>query len=1172
MKRKVVCSLILMFLTVSEFCAQVTATQCYQAVNVCSNAGFAISPNGSGTMPAAGTFGNPNVVTPPLGAPGGLGCLLVGALNSTWMIINIQTSGTLEFSFGAGSVNPQAGCYDWSMWPYGGGVNCAQITGGSVAPVRCNWNSPCNGGTGIANNLPPGSHATNFPPGLAVTCGQQFIICFSNYSSANTIVNLNFFGSAQVSCNPIPNPLLLANQTICQGNTAVLTVTGSAGNTYTWQPGSITGTATSISVSPTVTTTYSVLGAGGCGSLTGSTTAVVTVNSANGNFSITNANPALPGNSVNGTQCLAGNSFNFNSLSASGIHSWNFGAGASPLTSSAINPTAVTYSVPGTYTVSHTVTSGACVSTIIQTLEVHPDPQVSFTTINNCKNSNIVLNNTSTIAATSSITNYTWSFGAGANPASSNLVNPPTLFYNTSGIQTITLSAVSNKNCVSTTTGTVQVYTTPTSSFNVSPVCFGTTTTFTDLTTPTGSIATWAWDFDNNTTLDASTQNPTFNYPASGTYTAVLITASSFGCRDTLKKTVTVYGRSVPDFGPTTICFNTPTAFTNSTSVTVHANTGAIASYSWSFGAPGGTSSQTNPIYTYTSVSNATANTTYTAWLYATTVNGCKDSISKQVMVYSLPTVNYKADSVCLGLPTTFSFTGSTNGNPFSMSSWDFNNDGSADLNNTSVTASTVMPNIGNSMVGYTVYTNPSGVLQCSASITKAIWVHPIPVANITSTNTCVDIQPLNMSAVSSSIAIGTIANYAWSYGNGNSSLSNTNAVTSQSYSAAGNYVLTLTVTSNAGCKDITNKTIEIWERPNASFISSKTCFGKTTTLTANQAAVSASIASFDWDMNGTPSSIEAAGRSVNYLFNSPGTQTVNLVLTSDKGCKNRIQGRVYVNYLPKPDFYTPKRNGCADLCTAIIDSSAKLTGPAENVSWLWNFGNGQTLGAASGGSNTICYTNSSNTALKNYTVKLVVKTDSGCVDSIKKTNYITVYPNPLANYKWQGQDGNILFSGVEFTNTSVGASHFYWYYNDGVNKIDSVNANPTHFFDTDVPRNYQVWLAVRNLYGCKDTINQWIDIGPEFAFYMPNTFTPNGDGINDIYTGKGIGIKNYNLQIFDRWGERIFVSEDINTGWDGSVRGKMVDVKTDVYQWKVDIIDLRGKARSYVGNVSLIK
>ncbi|MFN7910660.1 MAG: hypothetical protein ACK5QC_02480, partial [Bacteroidota bacterium] len=502
-------SLLLIFQTLNS--QVVTATFCHQAVNICSNASFNIDPNGNGVVPASGTFGNPSTVAPPLGAPGGFGCLLANALNSTWMVINIQTTGILEFSFGAGTVNPQAGCYDWAMWPFGGGITCAQITGGSVAPVKCNWNSLCSGGTGIANTIPLGASPANFPSGLSVTCGQQFIICFSNFSSVNTAVNLNFFGSAQVSCNPIPNPLTLGNQTICQGNSANLNVTGSAGNTYTWQPGNInTGTGTSITVSPTVTTTYTVSGSGGCGSQTGSTTAVVTVNAVNAAYTIANANPAGPGNGTSGTQCLTGNSFNFTSSSAAGVHSWNFGAGATPLTSSAVNPTGVTYSAPGTYTISHTVTNGPCVSTITHTVKVNPMPTATATGTNpTCSQNNgaIQINNTSPLVPAQSVTNFSlngvstggsqFASGLGAGTYNISMVNNfgcpftfPFTLTNTPGITNVNLTPT-NATCVGANGSILAsgvVGGTPTYSYNINGGAYSTAATFNSLAPGTYTI------------------------------------------------------------------------------------------------------------------------------------------------------------------------------------------------------------------------------------------------------------------------------------------------------------------------------------------------------------------------------------------------------------------------------------------------------------------------------------------------------------------------------------------------------------------------------------------------------------------------------------------------------------------------------------------------------------
>ena len=185
----------------------VTAGDCGAAVNVCTNLTFAVDPSGFGAIneiPALGSVGNPNLVGGDFvnSAWGSdhWGCLRAGELNSTWMVVNVATGGMLNFSFGAvGGFN----CYDWIMYPYSP-TACAQIPTGTFAPVRCNWNSPCASFTGIASTPPAGGAVGNFEPDLAVLAGQQYIICFSNYSSALTNVPLNFFGTATVSCTPLP--------------------------------------------------------------------------------------------------------------------------------------------------------------------------------------------------------------------------------------------------------------------------------------------------------------------------------------------------------------------------------------------------------------------------------------------------------------------------------------------------------------------------------------------------------------------------------------------------------------------------------------------------------------------------------------------------------------------------------------------------------------------------------------------------------------------------------------------------------------------------------------------------------------------------------------------------------------------------------------------------------
>ncbi len=180
-----------------------TASDCSNAVNVCTDLSFSIDPNGYGAIdeiPDPGMFGNPS--TNPASA--NMGCLLIGEYNSTWMVVNVSTSGNLEFVFGG--LGAQSGYYDWIMYPYSGPSTCTAIVSNTIAPIRCNWNLTDYGGTGVSDVVPAGGSAGNFEPPLAVTAGQRYIICFSNYSNALTTVPLQFLtdaGNAGVSCTPL---------------------------------------------------------------------------------------------------------------------------------------------------------------------------------------------------------------------------------------------------------------------------------------------------------------------------------------------------------------------------------------------------------------------------------------------------------------------------------------------------------------------------------------------------------------------------------------------------------------------------------------------------------------------------------------------------------------------------------------------------------------------------------------------------------------------------------------------------------------------------------------------------------------------------------------------------------------------------------------------------------
>ncbi|MGZ6537908.1 MAG: T9SS type B sorting domain-containing protein [Bacteroidia bacterium] len=110
------------------------------------------------------------------------------------------------------------------------------------------------------------------------------------------------------------------------------------------------------------------------------------------------------------------------------------------------------------------------------------------------------------------------------------------------------------------------------------------------------------------------------------------------------------------------------------------------------------------------------------------------------------------------------------------------------------------------------------------------------------------------------------------------------------------------------------------------------------------------------------------------------------------------------------------------------------------------------------------------------------------------------------------------------------------------------------------------------NSYGCTAYVQHDIVVGPEFTFYIPNAFTPNGDGVNDFFFGTGIGIDTYDLYIFDRWGNMIFHGHDLNDMWNGKANGGSEIAQQDVYVWKVKLTDVFGKKHNYIGTVTLVK
>src|SRR5207245_1684491 len=112
---------------------------------------------------------------------------------------------------------------------------------------------------------------------------------------------------------------------------------------------------------------------------------------------------------------------------------------------------------------------------------------------------------------------------------------------------------------------------------------------------------------------------------------------------------------------------------------------------------------------------------------------------------------------------------------------------------------------------------------------------------------------------------------------------------------------------------------------------------------------------------------------------------------------------------------------------------------------------------------------------------------------------------------------------------------------------------------------------VVKNQFGCADTMIKALKFKPSFAIYVPNSFTPNGDGVNDGWFAKGVGVTKYTMQIFDRWGEKIFETNELDNAWVGHNRNSATQIKQDVYVWRAQVTDVFNKEHELTGTVTLL-
>jgi len=667
-------------------------------------------------------------------------------------------------------------------------------------------------------------------------------------------------------------------------------------------------------------------------------------------------------------------------------------------------------------------------------------------------------------------------------------------------------------------------------------ICIGDTGLFqyidTSCTNLLGFITSWNWDFgDGNTS--AST-NPFHAYSNSGTYPVQMTITNNSGCQDSVTKNIVVQTAPVANFSSTQVCLGTTTDFTDSSSIT---GGGSIVTYQWDFG-DGSNSTVQNPtnLYNNDSVFNVS--------LTVTSDSGCIDSVVLQVQVFDVPIAGFTATDMCLNDTVFFSSTSIIGNGVITSWSWDFG-DGN--------TSTTENPWHLYSTDGiYSVSLIVTSGNSCSDTIIQPLQIFPAPIANFTSIPVC-----FGNSTVFNDQSSGPITSWDWIFGDG-SPVSN-DPVPIHTYIDSGvySYNATLIVTTSNGCSDNITVPVEVNPLPIAAFTNTKVCLNEPTQFSDSSTVAPGSILSWQWnfgDGSGT-----STNQYPNYTYGANGSYNVLLTVTTDKGCTDDTTVQLEVFSLPTANFNNT--TVCPNFNTDFIDLSS-----SDANSWLWDFDDGST--------SFLQFPSHTYTASRTYNVQLIVSNSNGCVDTTYNT--VTAYPEPTADFQVTPAIATLINPQINFSNSSTGATSYQWDMGDGYTFSTTTNTAFIHLYSNKDTGTYTVWLIVENTYGCVDSIAVDITIKEAFTIFLPNAFTPNGDGLNEYFIPKGIGfeasVKNYKFYIYNRWGDIIFETSDIKRGWDGTGNNKDKIAQEDVYIWLISVEESNSKKHQYIGHVSLLK
>ncbi|MEZ5148557.1 MAG: PKD domain-containing protein [Bacteroidales bacterium] len=652
--------------------------------------------------------------------------------------------------------------------------------------------------------------------------------------------------------------------------------------------------------------------------------------------------------------------------------------------------------------------------------------------------------------------------------------------YPTSGNYTVRFKASNNLGCFDDDTETIEVIVGPDASFTADNVCLGEEMSFTNTSTLNGSNAftQFFWDFENDGTWDAFTENPGHIYTTAGTFDVKFKIVTDLGCMDSIVSPVTVNLLPVADFTFNSQCPDVMIQF-NDASVP---NANGELTYFWDFG--GFTS--TDQI-----LNICLQRMVPMMFLQVTNANGCSHDTTKQILIEK-PTAAFAFDVVCFGQTTFFTNESTFDTSPIINWDWDFG-DGSG----TSVIQN---PNYTYSNHGlYDVVLTVENELGCFDDSIVPVLVDTLPVAAFSHTATCVGMQTC---FTDESIAnADTINSWIWNFGDGNIS---TLKDPCHEFNNIGNYTVTLVVINSDGCSSVPYiEEIYVAGQPEAAFSAVTSCFGDTTYFVNLTDSANTEISSWMWDF-GDPGSMGNNSSVLfepSHLFSTPGPFQVSLSVENIYGCNDMVQQTITIDSLPEAMYVMPDTVALS-IPVTFNDNSVGHGSPVINR--MWDFGDGTSANNI----NPVIHTYDTAGV---YEICLTVFDFNGCSDIYCDSIVITDFPEANFTYASDVTLESFFFDESQPSNTII---DWYWDFGDPTTSLDTATGTATPTWIYPAEGWYEVYLKVWDRFGGYDDITQMVYAGNaviadfqhqfvclgDTTMFLDNSYSPISAGFEDWY------------------------------------------------------------------------